>query len=1031
MKRIKLITVLLTISVFTVKAQQPDWENPAVFRVNNEPHHAKLLPYADQASALTFEKSTSAFYKSLNGIWKFRWVKNPDKVPKEFYLPAFSDKDWDNIEVPGNWQLQGKYDPPVFTNIRHPFKADPPRVPKDYNPTGLYRTSFTIPDNWKDNPVFLHFAGVQSAGLVWVNGQKVGYNEDAMTPAEYNITKYLTHGENTLAVEVLNWSDGSYLEDQDFWRLSGIYRDVYLYSIPKVHIRDFHVITDLDDDYRDALLKIKVKLQNYSTSACKAITVNVTLTGAQSNVIFTHSLAVKNIAPGQEQTLSFEQEVPDPLKWTAETPDLYCLTFELKDKKGNIMEVITEKIGFREVEIVNAQLLVNGKPIEIKGTNRHEFDPYKGRVVDREMMIKDIVLMKQNNFNAVRTCHYPDVPEWYDLCDKYGLYVMDEANIESHELWADHKIYLAEDPAWKNAWIDRGISMVERDKNHPSVIFWSMGNETGWGANFDAMYQAIKTIDPTRPIHYESKNPAYANVLSRYDIISCMYPSVDEILRLMNLDPTRPVIICEYAHTMGNGLGNFKKYWDAFYQYPRLQGGFTWDWVDQGLRSADENGKEYWNIVNCIDGANANDGIVNPDRTPQPEINEAKKIMQNIAVKAVNLQKGELKVFNRYFFCDLNDIAMHWEITEDGIPVQSGDLDELNINPQDSAMIRIPADLSVTGSNKRYYLNVSFTLKNDCPWALKGFEIAKEQFEIKTGQVEDIAGSPDTRVHVTKNSNNLIFNLKDITAEISSETGVLTSFQYRGKAVLTHPVVPCFWRVPTDNDEGGGNRSFASRWRKAGLDSFTIKKVEDFKIDSTGNTVRLNVNSILSFKEGSMKLHTSYTFNSQGNLKLEYDLELMNDFPPLARVGVEFAMPSEYNRIKWLGRGPHESYQDRKESAHVGLYEGIVADQHFSHVMPQENGNKTDVVWMDIFGPGGGVKIEADSLLNVNVQDYSQKALNDSKKSHVLTRGDATYVHIDYQQMGLGGDDSWSPRVHPEYQLTKKDYSFGFTIEPY
>jgi beta-galactosidase len=1017
------------ISMPTIKAQLPDWENPAVFRVNNEPHHATLLPYPDKASALSFEKSASPFYKSLNGNWKFLWVKNPNEVPKDFHLPAFDVASWDNIEVPGNWQLQGKYDPPIFTNIKHPFKADPPRVPQDYNPTGLYRTTFTVPAAWKDHTVFLHFAGVQSAGLVWVNGRKVGYNEDAMAPAEYNIAQYLKSGENTLAVEVLNWSDGSYLEDQDFWRLGGIYRDVYLYAVPKVHIRDYQIITDLDTDCRDALLKIKVKLKNYSAIKESYVTVDVTLTDAQSKIILSKPLLIKNIASKEEQTLFFEQTVLNPLKWTAETPNLYCLTLEVKDKSGNVMEVIPQKIGFRKVEIKNSLLLVNGKPVKIKGTNRHEFDPYKGRVVDRETMVKDILLMKQNNFNAVRTCHYPDVPEWYDLCDEYGLYVMDEANIESHELWADRQIYLAEDSTWKNAWIDQGVSMVERDKNHPSVICWSMGNETGWGSNFDAMYQAMKTVDPTRPIHYESKNPAYANVLSRYDIISCMYPSVNEILRLMNLDSTRPVIICEYAHTMGNSLGNFKKYWDAFYRYPRLQGGFTWDWVDQGLRSKDENGKEYWNIVNYIDGANANDGIVNPDRIPQPEINEAKKIMQNIDVKAIDLYKGQIKILNRYFFRDLSDIVMHWEITGNGIPIQSGNVSELNVAPQDSVTISLPVDFSVVGAGKRYYLNVGFILKNDCPWAFKGFEIAKEQIAIPSGAIKDENSVPAGKTLVTQTGNGYTFKHNDIVAEISAATGVLTSLKYKEQALITQPVMPCFWRVPTDNDEGGGDRSFASRWRKAGLDAFSIK-AQDIQMDSVNGRVQMNVNAILSFKEGSMQLHTRYIFNDKGKLKMEYDLELLNDFPPLARVGVEFALPSEYNHIQWLGRGPYESYEDRKESAHVGLYEGAVADQHFPHVMPQENGNKTDVVWMNISGSGGGIRIEADSLLNMNVQDYSQNALNDSKKSHELTRGDATCVHVDFRQMGLGGDDSWSPRVHPEYQLTEKRYSFGFTIEP-
>lgn len=1028
MKNTNYLSLLFLFCCGLITAQTPDWENPAVFRVNNEPAHATLTPYADKESALKFDRKTSPFFKSLNGSWKFRYAKNLNEVPANFYSDSYNDNNWDNIEVPGNWQLQGKYDPPVFTNIKHPFKADPPRVPKDYNPTGLYRTSFSIPENWKNQPVFLHFEGVQSAGLVWVNGQKVGYNEDAMTPAEYNITRYLKPGENILAVQVLNWSDGSYLEDQDFWRLSGIYRDVFLYSAPQVSIRDFHVITDLDNQYKDALLNLKVKLMNYGTSNSNAASVRVTLTDKASKEIFSKNLPAKSLEGGKEQVLALEQKVVNPLKWTAETPELYFLTLELLDSKGKVTEVITKKIGFREVEIKKAQLLVNGKPIEIKGTNRHEFDMYKGRVISRESMIKDIVLMKQHNFNAVRTCHYPNDTEWYDLCDEYGLYVMDEANIESHELWADHKIFLGEDPAWKEVWINRGISMVERDKNHPCIISWSMGNETGWGANFDAMYKAMKAIDPTRPIHYESKNPAYANVPSRYDIISTMYPSTDEILRLMNLDPTRPVIICEYAHSMGNSLGNFKKYWDLFYKYPRLQGGFTWDWVDQGLRSKDENGKEYWNVVNYIDGANANDGIINPDRTPQPEINEAKKIMQNIAVEAVDLWKGKIKVENRFFFRDLKDVKLHWEVIGNGEVTQSGDLNDLNVLPQGSAMVNLPVDSNKILDNVKYHFNVSFRLKNNMHWAPADYEIAKDQLEMDgRASMFDVDAAYEGKISGKRVADKIIVNSNLLTAEINTTTGALSKIQYKGYSLLSEPLTPCFWRVPTDNDEGGGNRSYAARWRKAGLDTFAVK-VKNIEVDTFG-FVTVTVKSVLEFKEGSMDLETKYMLQDYGEISVSYKVNLLNDFPPLARVGAEFAMPAEYDNVKWYGRGPFESYWDRKESAHIGVYSGTVAEQHFSYVMPSENGNKTDVKWMKI-GGDKGLEISG-SELNLNVQNYSQKALNASKTTHNLVRGDKTYVHIDYQQMGVGGDDSWSPRVHPEYQLNDKEYEFGFVLKPY
>lgn len=1020
----------LIVSINLNSQKVPDWENPAVFRINNEAPHATLMPFTDKAAALSFDISKSDLFKSLNGIWKFRYLKNPSQTPDDFQSATLDDSKWDNIEVPGNWQLEGKYDPPVFTNIKHPFRADPPKVPEDYNPTGLYRTRFTVPSDWKGKEIFLHFDGIESAGTVWLNGKQAGYSEDSMTPAEYNITGLLKEGENVLAIQVLNWSDGSWLEDQDFWRLSGIYRDVYLFAAPLQHIRDFQVITDLDDQYRDASLSLKILLKNFMTYTAKNISVTVTLNDASSNEILQKKLNANSMAAGKENVLKLEEKIANPLKWTAETPNLYTLVMEVRESSGKVLEVITSRIGFREVEIRNGQLLFNGKAIDIKGTNRHEFDMYRGRTLTRETMVRDIMLMKRLNINAVRTCHYPDTPEWYSLCDEYGLYVMDEANIESHELWADRKYYIAEDPAWKAAWVDRGLSMAQRDKNHPSVFCWSMGNETGWGSNFDAMYKAIKSIDPTRPIHYESKTPAYANVLSRYDIISTMYPSLDDIVSLMNQDPSRPVIVCEYAHTMGNSLGNFKKYWDLFYKYPRLQGGFNWDWVDQGLRSKDYAGREYWNIVNYIDGANASDGLINPDRIPQPETNEFKKIIQNIRVR--DLKGGKLMITNLHFFRNLEDVSLNWEIIRDGITVQTGIVDQLNINPQDSAQTTLPISQDALKAEGEYFLNLSFRTKNERPYAEKGYEIAKEQLSISGKPGFEAASPAGYPLTVTK-GDILVISGKEITIRIDSKTGAVVSYLFRGSQLISEPIVPCFWRVPTDNDEGGGNRGFAARWRKAGLDNYKMTVNSIVAEPAENGSVKMKVGCTLTFVSGlSMNYNADYSFEPDGSIAFDLDLVLNGDFPPLARVGMQFAMPVHYDHIKWYGRGPFESYQDRKESAHVGLYSGAVADQHFAYVMPQENGNKSDVRWLRIFDKAStGIKITSAPLMYVNVQDYSQEALNQSKTSHSLYRGNLTYVHIDLKQMGLGGDDSWSPRVHEEYQLKEKNYKFGFRIEPF
>jgi beta-galactosidase len=1034
MKKIRLFVLLVALSTGISAQKLMNWQNPAVFRTNNEPAHATLTPFMNQISDKNFEREKSELYKSLKGIWKFTYLKNPSSAPEGFYSDSFNDASWDNIEVPGNWQLQGKYDPPVFTNIKHPFKADPPKVPEDYNPTGLYRTTFTTPDAWKGKQVFLHFAGIQSSGTVYLNGKEIGYSEDGMTPSEYNITDLLRQGKNLLAVQVINLSDGSYLEDQDFWRLSGIYREVFLYATPGQHIRDFQVITDLDDQYRDASLKLKMNVKNYSSSSIKNLNVTVILSNVNSEKIFEKELKINGINAGKEIVLSMDQPVSEPLKWTAETPNLYTLTMELRDQSGALLEVIPSRVGFREVEIRNGQLLFNGKAIDIKGTNRHEFDMYRGRALTRESMVRDIILMKRNNINAVRTSHYPNDTEWYSLCDEYGLYVMDEANIESHELWADRKYYIAEKPEWKAVWVDRGLSMANRDKNHPSIFCWSMGNETGWGANFDAMYKAIKTLDPTRPIHYESKTPAYANVLSRYDIISTMYPSLNNIVELMNQDATRPVIICEYAHTMGNSLGNFKKYWDLFYKYPRLQGGFNWDWVDQALRSKDENGKEYWNIINHIDGANVNDGLIGPDRQPQPELHEFKKIIQNINVTDIAASQGKIRIRNLFFFKSLEDVKMEWELIRDGYLVQTGAVDKLNVAPQDSVDIIIPWNKELIALGNEYYLNVAFVLKNDTYYADKGFEIANEQLSVGTKDIGSVSSQTVNLESLTlQEGDTVIISGNKISIKIDPKTGSIFCYEFRGCQVISEPVTPCFWRVPTDNDEGGGNSGFASRWRSAGLDNYTTK-VESFSINpAQDGSVEMNVKSTLTFRgERTMTSVIIYTFSPDGSISFDIDLNVNGNFPPLARVGMQFAMPSYYKYIKWYGKGPFESYQDRKVSANVGIYSGAVADQHFPYVMPQETGNKTDVRWMKIMDEAQtGIKITGEQLLEMNVQDYSQKALNESKISHSLLRGDKTYVHVDLKQMGLGGDDSWSPRVHEEYQLKAKNYHFGFCIDPF
>lgn len=1010
--------IYLLVAINTVA--QKEWENISISHINTEKSHASF--YIDES-----------YRKNLNGTWRFKYVQNPNLVPDNFYQPKYNTDSWNDISVPGNWQLQGNYDDPIFSNIKYPFEANPPFVPHDINSVGLYHTKFTIPDTWNEREIFIHFAGVQSAMYLWVNGNKVGYHEDGMLPAEFHISKYLKSGENTLAVQVINWSDGTYVEDQDYWRLSGIYRDVYLYATPKTHIRDFTIYSDLDVEYKNAQLNVKVDVRNISDKNNVGVKTRITLKDRNNNILIDKTQPIQSIKKGEETTFSLTEEVTAPLKWTAETPNLYTVEIGLIDSKGNIKQTISQKTGFRKVELKNGLLLVNGKPIKIKGVNRHEFNMYTGRYVTRESMIRDILLMKQHNINAVRTAHYPNHPDWYSLCDEYGLYVMDEANIESHGLW-DKGYYIGELPEWKNVIIERNVNMVKRDKNHPSIIFWSMGNESGTGVNFDAAYEAIKSMDTEkRPVHYESQNPAYSKVLAQYDIISSMYPSLEYVIKQFNEDTTRPMIICEYAHAMGNGLGNFRKYWNLFYKYDRLQGGFIWDWVDQGLRSKDKNGNEYWNIVNHIDGANVNDGLVNPDRTIQPELYEAKKVFQNYNASAIDINEGLISVSNNNYFTNTSNIYLQWELLENGHKISDDKIENLNIEPQLENLFKINFDKNLIKKGNEYYFNFRFKTKDAQSWTDKDFEVAAEQIAfdfILDNKADNYLRAHLPPIHAIETDKLLKLSGSNFSISFDKKSGYVNHLEYNTVKILQEHITPDFWRVPTDNDEGGGSKSFAHRWRNAGLDKYKTT-VENFRfLEVSDNEKIVTIKNKLSFDGGNIYYTTEYTILGNGKICVQNTFNVDEQLPPLAHIGLLLVMPKQFDTVEWYGRGPFESYSDRKESAFAGIYSGKVSDQHFDYVMPQENGNKTDVRWLKVKSSELELLITGDPLINFNIQDYSAPALNESKLSHRLNRGDNTYLHIDYLQMGLGGDDSWSPRVHKEYLLNNSSYRYSFTIEP-
>lgn len=1036
---------------FNVALGEPgrDWENEKVFRVNKEAAHCSLMPFESFKEALKGDRDSSRYFKLLNGAWKFNWSPDPDSRPADFYKADFDVSGWDDIKVPSNWQIEG-FGVPLYVNIKYPFKVNPPLVMdeppadftnfKDRNPVGSYRRTFTVDESWKGREIFINFDGVDSAFYLWVNGEKVGYSQDSRTPAEFNITKYLVDAENTVAVEVYRYSDGSYLEDQDFWRLSGIFRDVYLYSAPEIHIRDFFVRTDLDGEYENATLKVSADIVNYGDAEVFMPGVKAVLYDSKGKQVATIKRVkddIRKIEAGKTVTVEFESVIKNPLKWSAETPNLYKLVLSYRNRAliSSLQEAVSCNVGFREVEIKDGVLLVNGKYVYMKGVNRHEHDPDTGHYVTRESMIKDIMLMKQGNVNAVRTCHYPDVPMWYDLCDEYGIYLIDEANIESHGMGYG-KDSLAKKPSWGPAHMDRTMNMVQRDKNHPSVIIWSMGNEAGDGVNFEANSAWIKEFDPSRPVHYERAGQA-----KHVDIVSPMYARIPQIIKYAETKGIyRPMILCEYAHAMGNSLGNIADYWIAFEKHRALQGGFIWDWVDQGLRKVDEkSGKEFWayggdygdkpnNGNFCING------IVQPDRKPNPHYYEMKKVYQDIKVEAIDGPVGghkKFRIHNKYDFINLKGfVNLKWYLTtcHQGRSVKTtheGTISDLDIAPGSSMDVELPYYKHYSVEPHEMILTIQFDLAKDQPWAGAGHVVAWDQFEIKSlpAVIGKRAGGPLKSGEI---DGMIVISGKDFAATFDKKMGALVSYKVSGTEMISGPLVPNFWRVPTDNDGGNKMPNRLGVWKNAGkkvsVDSVRVLKRSD-------NRIAIVVNSRPAAKDS--KLAVEYEVHGDGRIHVDCRFMAGKGLPNIPRIGMQFAMPKVFDNIKWYGRGPHESYWDRKTGAAVGLYLEKVSEPVHEYVRPQENGNKTDVRWMTLTDETGkGLKFTGMPLLSVSAWPYSMEDLETAKHPFELPQRDYITVNIDYKQMGVGGDNSWGAKTHKEYTLPAKDYEYRFVIEP-
>lgn len=1016
----------------------PDWETPELTGINNEPPHSIFLPFDTEAAALTNDGSASPYSISLNGKWKFCWSDNPDNRPVDFYFDAYDVSGWKDIQVPSTIEMQG-YGYPIYVNQPYEFihliRPNPPLVPHDYNPVGSYHTSFMVPENWKNREVFLRFGAVKSFMYVYLNGQRIGMGKDGKTPVEFDITSYLRDGKNILGVEVFRWSDGTYLECQDMWRMSGINRDVIIYSTPKVSIRDVFAVGELFSNYNHGRLKLTTIIRNYGKIYEKGLQIQVSAYHNRDlkNMIFSEIAAIK-LSSASEDTLYFEQHIPWVRKWSAETPELYHLVITLRNDQGKILESTGCRIGFRTSEIKNGLFLVNGKPIKIKGVNRHESDPFTGHVISKERMLQDIKLMKEANINTVRTCHYPDDPYWYELCDEYGLYVIDEANIESHGMGYHPDKTLGNNPRWMKAHLSRTQRMVERDKNHPSVIIWSLGNEAGNGCNFVATYDWVKKRDNSRPVWYERAEQG-ANT----DIFCPMYWGVEDLEWYGYSKQLRPLIMCEYAHAMGNSTGNFQDYWDMIERYPQLQGGCIWDWVDQGLYAKDDKGREYWTYGGDYgpkdvpsDGNFLCNGLVFPDRKVHPAYYEIKKVYQNVRFQAADLNMLSFDVTNKYDFYELNNTQLEYEITANGKHFLSGKAEPFTLLPGTKINLRLPLRKMAIMPNTEYFLNVF--LKTTKSWGLldSGHILASEQFKLPWTIIEPMFKKKESGSLELDDKNNIArISGRDFSLIFDKESGTFSSWDYKHIALLKRGPLPNFRRAPTDNDIGNRLAARCKLWFDAS-DTRTVAGIEIIQPSDKDITITVNY----QFPEKIAAETVEYQISGTGEIHVKVNLQmLVEKLPELPRFGLNFRICNDFRKISWLGKGPWENYQDRNTAAFVGLYESTVDEQFVPYVRPQENGYKTEVRWVGLENGKAGILMSADSLFCFSALPYDFDEMKGFKQCcrhlNELEKLDFVDLDIDYKQMGVGGDDSWGARPYKQYTLPAGNYSYSFTMKPY
>lgn len=1027
------------LAVLSAEAQKdkPWWLDPEVNEVNTMAPRAAFFAYETENLAKADQKARSERYLSLEGKWKFNFSKDHDKAPRDFYSLKYDDSQWTDFPVPGILELNG-YGDAIYSNNGYPwrtqFRPEPPFVEERNNYTGSYRKMVTVPADWKGERIYLHVGSATSNLMVWVNGKFVGYSEDSKVSAEFDLTKYLTPGkENLIAMQVMRWCDGSYLEDQDFWRFTGIAREVYLYARPQAHIADLFITPDLVNNYQDGTLEVKL-----NAVGAKGETVMFSLKDKEGKEV-----AAQTAKVGGNGEVKVNFDIKNPLKWTAETPNLYTLYTTLMDGK-QVAEVVPQRVGFRKVEIKNAQVLVNGQPVLFKGANRHELDPVTGYVVSMDRMLEDIRVMKELNINAVRTCHYPNDPRWYELCDIYGIYMVAEANIESHGMGYGDKT-LAKEPTYEKAHLERNESNIKIYKNHPSIIFWSVGNEAGYGPNFEKAYDLVKAYDPSRPCQYEQ-----AGQNGKTDIFCPMYYDYGGCDKYSQGDNPRPLIQCEYAHAMGNSMGGFKEYWDMVRKYPKYQGGFIWDFVDQGLRVKNKQGKtiyayggDFCRYPTSDHNFNCN-GIINPDRKPNPHANEVRYYYQNIWATAKDLKAGEVEVYNENFFKSLDDVELQWTLESEGKVLANG-RNALDIPAQQKRVVKLDGYSLPADVKGEVVLNLDFVLKKAEPMLDAGYAVAREQFVVNPytfPTMESVlavtSGKYDTRkVEKEEKVAWVTLSAGNTSVTFNHWNGWIDYLDVDGKPMLEegYAITPDFWRAPTDNDYGAGTQRKLHAWKNPEM------KMKSFKVVENEGKAEKGVEVVYDMPSVEATLTMTYTLTPAGELVVNEAMTVNKDAkhkPELMRYGMQLVMPKAYNMLTYYGKGPGENYIDRNNGDRLGVYDAKVADQYWGYVRPQESGNKTEVRYWQVKDENGkGLEFYSFAPMECSTLNYLASDLDDGwdKNAHQSHSGDLTprdfsVVKLAARQRGLACVNSWGAIPLEQYRMPYQDYSFTYVIRP-